>query len=157
MCRNVLGCAVAFFFLLLIWGITSQKQIIAYEEYVIEHEISMEHARNAALAIDLNSIETPPGCQKCSKSEIKYCLGSDFINDHCCCDKRYHEVLPYIPHTCYLGTQLCKPIAGDCLTYKTIRKCCCTRYLINKWKSSAPRLQGSIDLWLLFLMIVVVR
>ncbi|KAF5292777.1 hypothetical protein FQA39_LY13822 [Lamprigera yunnana] len=157
MCGNAFGCTVAFFILLLIWDPTLQKEIIAYEEYVIEHEISTENARNAALAIDLRNIKVPPGCQKCTKWELSYCQGSDFINDHCCCDKRYHEVLPYIPHTCYLGAQLCKPVVGDCLTYKTIRKCCCTIHLIQKWKSSASNLQRHINMYLLVVIVILLR
>lgn len=31
------------------------QQVVTYEEYVVEHDISTEQARNAALAIDLNS------------------------------------------------------------------------------------------------------
>ncbi|RZB40535.1 hypothetical protein BDFB_004812 [Asbolus verrucosus] len=105
---------------------------LRYEEYIVEHEISAGQAKNAALTIDLNSVTSPAGCQKCSKDEIKYCLGRDLIGDHCCCDKRYHEVLPFIPHTCYFGTQICKPVAEDCEKYNRLRRCCCDRHVLQK-------------------------
>ncbi|KAF2884690.1 hypothetical protein ILUMI_21487 [Ignelater luminosus] len=132
------------------------QQVVTYEEYIVEHDISMEQARNAALAIDLNSIEIPPGCQRCSSAEIKYCQGRDFINDHCCCDKRYHEALPYIPHTCYLGTNLCKPVVGDCSTYTRLRTCCCHAHVLKRWKSSAPLRHKPVITVLLLLLLTTV-
>lgn len=42
------------------------------------------------LTSSIISVVIPPGCQKCTSQEISYCLGRDFVNDHCCCDKRYH-------------------------------------------------------------------
>ncbi|XP_066142531.1 uncharacterized protein [Euwallacea fornicatus] len=107
---------------------------IKYEEYIIEHEISATQARNVALCTDLNSINVPAGCQECTKEEKHYCTSSDLISDHCCCDRRYHEILPYIPHTCYLGTQLCTTVAVDCNRYTRLRTCCCDKYLLQKWK-----------------------
>ncbi|KAJ8983115.1 hypothetical protein NQ317_001859 [Molorchus minor] len=105
-----------------------------YEEYFVEHEVSALQAKNVALATDSQSIVTPPGCQKCTPDEMKYCTGRDLINDHCCCDKRYFEALPYIPHTCYLGKQLCSPVIGDCAKYSRLRTCCCDKYVFEKWK-----------------------
>ncbi|XP_076260035.1 uncharacterized protein LOC143196260 [Rhynchophorus ferrugineus] len=105
-----------------------------YDEYVIEHEISYGQAKNYALNADINSIITPPGCQECTKEEKLYC-NTDLINDHCCCNKRFHEYLPYIPHTCYTGTQLCVTMATDCNKYTRLRTCCCDKYLLPKWRS----------------------
>ncbi|CAH1111324.1 unnamed protein product [Psylliodes chrysocephalus] len=104
-----------------------------YEEYIIEHEISSGSAKNAVIAMNLSSIEIPPGCQKCNAKEERYCLGADLISDHCCCDKRYHELFPYIPHTCYFGTQLCQTVASDCTEYHRLRTCCCQKLTLHKF------------------------
>ncbi|XP_018571980.1 uncharacterized protein LOC108911509 [Anoplophora glabripennis] len=106
---------------------------LRYEEYTIEHEISSTQARNSALTTDLESIVPAPGCQECTYEEKRYCLGADFINDHCCCDKRY-ELLPYVPHTCYFGNQLCTPVMSSCDQYSRLRICCCDKFVLEKWK-----------------------
>ncbi|XP_072389704.1 uncharacterized protein [Diabrotica undecimpunctata] len=108
-----------------------------YEEYIVEHEISSGQARNSVLSIDLKSIVIPPGCQKCNEEEKRYCLGADLIRDHCCCDKRHHEFFPYIPHTCYLGSQLCSTVASDCTEYHRLRTCCCQFVAAVKWKTKS--------------------
>ncbi|CAH1987126.1 unnamed protein product [Acanthoscelides obtectus] len=61
-----------------------------YEEYIVEHEISLIDARNSVLNTSLQQMLPSPGCQKCSLEEKRYCLGIDLINDHCCCDRRHH-------------------------------------------------------------------
>ncbi|KAJ3636556.1 hypothetical protein MTP99_000090 [Tenebrio molitor] len=118
---------------------------LRYEEYIVEHEISASQAKNAALAIDLSSVSSPAGCQKCTKAEIRYCLGIDLISDHCCCDRRYHEVLPFIPHTCYLGTQICKPVVGDCAEYSRLRSCCCDKHALEKWKKKSVGVRSRLN------------
>ncbi|XP_045483537.1 uncharacterized protein LOC123688856 [Harmonia axyridis] len=104
---------------------------VRYEEYIIEHEISATQAKNSALTIAVSSFRIPPGCQNCTDQELRYCTGSDLINDHCCCDKRFSESLPFIPHTCYSGTTLCRTIAADCEEYYRIKSCCCDRYVLK--------------------------
>ncbi|KAL1514027.1 hypothetical protein ABEB36_003354 [Hypothenemus hampei] len=108
---------------------------VKYEEYIIEHEISATQARNSALSANVNNLNVPAGCQECTKEERHYCTSADLISDHCCCDKKYHEYLPYIPHTCYFGTQLCTTIAQDCNRYTRLRTCCCDKLLIQKYKN----------------------
>ncbi|XP_017768567.1 PREDICTED: uncharacterized protein LOC108556806 [Nicrophorus vespilloides] len=111
---------------------------LRYEEYVIEHEISATQAKNSVLHMTLDtSIEVPTGCQKCTANEKNYCLSSNFIADHCCCDRKHHEVLPYVPHTCYLGPNLCSTIIGDCNAYERLRRCCCEKYVFEKWKEKS--------------------
>nr|XP_023022831.1 uncharacterized protein LOC111511058 [Leptinotarsa decemlineata] len=105
-----------------------------YEEYEIEHEISMMHAKNSVLSMDIDSIVIPPGCHTCTEQEKHYCLGRSLINDHCCCDKRYHEMFPFIPHTCYLGSQLCTTVLSNCEEYYRLRTCCCQKLALMKWK-----------------------
>ncbi|CAG9860749.1 unnamed protein product [Phyllotreta striolata] len=107
---------------------------LKYEEYIVEHEISSMSARNSVLTMDISSINTPSGCKECNPEEQRYCLGTDLINDHCCCDKRYHELFPYIPHTCYLGPQLCHTIATDCTEYHRILSCCCQKLTAEKFR-----------------------
>ncbi|CAH1987125.1 unnamed protein product [Acanthoscelides obtectus] len=108
-----------------------------YEEYIVEHEISLIDARNSVLNTSLQQMLPSPGCQKCSLEEKRYCLGIDLINDHCCCDRRHHELFPFIPHTCYFGDQLCSPIAGTCDNYYKLSICCCKKYAFLKWKEKS--------------------
>ncbi|XP_019879759.1 uncharacterized protein LOC109607723 [Aethina tumida] len=110
---------------------------LRYEEYDVEHEISAMQARNAVKHTDYSSVNTPPGCQTCTAEEKRYCLGNDLINDHCCCDKRYHEFFPFIPHTCYLGSTLCNTVALNCGEYNRLRTCCCDKITLEKWKQKS--------------------
>ncbi|KAJ8925325.1 hypothetical protein NQ315_009155 [Exocentrus adspersus] len=131
------GNAVAFLLLLrngYTTPVVEYNKGLRYEEYIVEHEISTVNARNSALTIDVQSIVAPSGCKECTSEEKRYCLGSDFINDHCCCDRRYHEVLPFIPHTCYSGNQLCEPVM-ECDKYRRLRTCCCDILVLKKWKA----------------------
>ncbi|XP_044745593.1 uncharacterized protein LOC123307376 [Coccinella septempunctata] len=116
---------------------------VRYEEYVIEHEISATQAKNSALTIALTSFASSPGCQNCTDEEIRYCSGSDLINDHCCCDKRFSESLPFIPHTCYSGTTLCRTIAADCEEYYRRKLCCCDRHVLRLWKQKLMKRNNS--------------
>ncbi|KRT85140.1 hypothetical protein AMK59_2240, partial [Oryctes borbonicus] len=90
------------------------------------------------------SVVPPPGCQHCTLDEKKYCLSGDFIHDHCCCDRRHHEYLNFIPHTCYVGTVLCHPIAADCAEYTRLRMCCCNRLALEKWTDKLSASSWSI-------------
>ncbi|XP_025835703.1 uncharacterized protein LOC108735482 isoform X2 [Agrilus planipennis] len=127
-------------------------QAVTYDEYVIEHAISSQSAKNVALSMDVNSKE-PFGCQKCTDREMQYCLGNGLVNDHCCCDMNYTEKLPFIAHTCYFGRQLCKPVAGDCIEYQRLLLCCCNRHTLIHWKqksvaSNTPSLKAIVMLML---------
>lgn len=33
------------------------------------------------------------GCKECTRREIEYCLSNDVIEDHCCCQRKYHGML----------------------------------------------------------------
>nr|XP_022911891.1 uncharacterized protein LOC111422867 [Onthophagus taurus]XP_022911892.1 uncharacterized protein LOC111422867 [Onthophagus taurus] len=104
-----------------------------HEVYKVEHEISTTQAKNHALTMDLNDIIEPAGCQPCTKSELSYCTSSSIINDHCCCEKRFEESFPFIPHTCFVGNKLCKPMFS-CDDYIRLKRCCCHKLLLAKWK-----------------------
>ncbi|XP_026476298.1 uncharacterized protein LOC113381846 [Ctenocephalides felis] len=69
-----------------------EKQI---EEYYLDHEVSEMEAFAAARSADIN--ESPVGCKTCTVDQLMYCFGNGLLNDHCCCDKRYEETLPFIP------------------------------------------------------------
>lgn len=138
---NILDRPIAY--LIILMGMTTFRvgamaahdpAVLRYEEYVVEHEISATQAKNVALRIDTARMDPPPGCQPCTSAERKYCLSGDFINDHCCCDRRHHEYLDFIPHTCYVGTVLCQTIAADCAEYSRLRTCCCSRLVLQKCK-----------------------
>ncbi|KAK9679316.1 hypothetical protein QE152_g40123, partial [Popillia japonica] len=101
----------------------------------------------------------PPGCQHCTPDERHYCLSGNFVHDHCCCDRRHHEYLNFIPHTCYVGTTLCRTIARDCTEYARLRMCCCNKLALQKWtgKASASSMSvrcENIIVLLIFLYIV---
>lgn len=140
----------------------TDKETSKYEEYIVEHEISDTQAKNSALSTAIETIIVPAGCQECTKEEKHYCTSSALISDHCCCDRRFHENLPYIPHTCYFGPQLCTTIAPDCFKYTRLRTCCCDKYLLQKWKekygsSNAERLKNNGTLASLALCVVFIR
>ncbi|KAK9874095.1 hypothetical protein WA026_002449 [Henosepilachna vigintioctopunctata] len=143
--------------------VVSYDKRVRYEEYTIEHEISATQAKNAALTIDLSSVRLTHGCQSCSNEELRYCAGTDLINDHCCCDKRFSESLPFIPHTCYSGTVLCKPIVEDCEEYYRRKACCCDKFSLQFWKKkwmekstqNSSSNQFNINLLLLYIYFLI--
>ncbi|CAH0551671.1 unnamed protein product [Brassicogethes aeneus] len=145
------GYTVAFLVLALGDGANSSPVLeydkgLRYEEYQVEHEISALQAKNAVL--HMNYTEIPlAGCQPCTAHEKSYCLGSDLVNDHCCCDRRYHEFFPFIPHTCYLGSTLCSTVAPNCAEYTRLRTCCCDKYVLEKWKQKSEGSTSCIDSW----------
>lgn len=51
----------------------------------------------------------------------------------------FSEVLPYVPHTCYLGTEVCETIIGDCAEYSRLRECCCDKFTKEYCKYSIKR------------------
>ncbi|RZF34127.1 hypothetical protein LSTR_LSTR003537 [Laodelphax striatellus] len=100
----------------------------------LEHQVTAEDAMISALGI-VPELMVNPGCKECSKSNETYCLGRDVIYDHCCCDRRFHESIPYVEHSCYIETTPCEPIVRDCGEYMKMMSCCCHRLLGTKWKN----------------------
>lgn len=43
----------------------------------------------------------------------------------------FAESISFIPHTCYSGTTLCRPIAADCEEYYRRQSCCCERHVLR--------------------------
>ncbi|GBP12875.1 hypothetical protein EVAR_6184_1 [Eumeta japonica] len=105
-----------------------------YEEYFVEHSISTVDARKAAGALVLEQVGAVEGCGSCGPRERAYCEAR-VLADHCCCERRYlREPMPWLPHTCYVGAEICRPVAGDCARYARLRDCCCLQQLAAKWK-----------------------
>jgi hypothetical protein len=102
----------------------------------VEHQVDEGEAMAIARTLHPELNGGAPGCGVCTAEEIQYCSGPAVIEDHCCCDKRYFEWFPYVPHTCYLRPG-CKPNAGDCAQYARLRICCCDKITAIKWKSQA--------------------
>lgn len=55
------------------------------------------------------------GCKECTRREVEYCLSNDVIEDHCCCQRKYHGLYLFIDikNVSYLNTfglQKCSPI-----------------------------------------------
>lgn len=153
LCHTLTAIAVTAF------TVRDDAKNVKYEEYIIEHEISTTQARNVALSSDVSAINVPAGCQECTKEEKHYCTSSDLISDHCCCDRRFHEFLPYIPHTCYFGSQLCTTVALDCNKYTRLRTCCCDTFLRQKWREKygynhSAQSSTNLLIFLFFLIII---
>lgn len=94
------------------------------------------------------------GCKECTRREVEYCLSNDVIEDHCCCQRKYHgllyllilemfksfeyicftEVFPYIAHTCYARSRNCEPTVRDCGVFDRLLVCCCHHHLGLKCK-----------------------
>ncbi|XP_068619262.1 uncharacterized protein, partial [Battus philenor] len=134
---------------------------VRYEEYFVEHDVSTADARKAALQLDLHEAGTERvGCGACSRRDREYCE-TRVLADHCCCERRFlREPFPWLPHTCYVGPNRCRPLAHDCVQYTRLRDCCCYRQLAQRWKgilSHAPRLGVSgASLLLLSMLLFVV-
>ncbi|XP_016662933.1 uncharacterized protein LOC107884715 [Acyrthosiphon pisum] len=103
------------------------------ENLLIEHSVTLESAENAIQHI-VPELMIGVGCRECTIREIEYCLSNDAIEDHCCCQRKYHEVFPYIAHTCYVRSRNCEPTVRDCGVFDRLLTCCCHQYLGTKWK-----------------------
>ncbi|XP_012286893.1 uncharacterized protein LOC105703235 [Orussus abietinus] len=103
------------------------------DEYILEHEVLYEDAIAEAKRLKLYPGPIP-GCKACTGSEMAYCKDDSVLNDHCCCDGGYNEVFPFVQHTCRVGPEACKVLAGDCAEYTRLRECCCHAYLGSVWK-----------------------
>ncbi|KAF0760828.1 Uncharacterized protein FWK35_00006982 [Aphis craccivora] len=103
------------------------------DHLLVEHSVTLESAENAIQHI-VPDLMIGFGCKKCTTREIEYCLSNDVIEDHCCCQRKYHEVFPYIVHTCYVRSRNCEPTVRDCGVFDRLLTCCCHHYLGMKWK-----------------------
>ncbi|OXU18484.1 hypothetical protein TSAR_006713, partial [Trichomalopsis sarcophagae] len=83
------------------------------DEYVIEHQVPYEKALAEAGKLQLYPGPIP-GCKACTREEMSYCRNGSVLEDHCCCDGAYNEVLGFVEHTCRVGPEACQVRAGDC-------------------------------------------
>ncbi|XP_058807950.1 uncharacterized protein LOC131673731 [Phymastichus coffea] len=112
------------------------------DEYVVEHEVSYQQAVKRARSLELYPGPIP-GCKPCTSDEMSYCADQRVIDDHCCCDNGYNEVLDFVEHTCLVGPEACQVKAGDCAEYSRLRECCCHTYLASLWKYKAGGASGT--------------
>ncbi|XP_018915878.2 uncharacterized protein [Bemisia tabaci] len=105
----------------------------------VEHKVTEEDAKAAARTLT-PELMVGIGCKNCSSSDLAYCASPDAISDHCCCDRKFHEVFPYVPHTCYVrphSRPLCRTVVAHCGDFARLVLCCCHRVLADKWKNIA--------------------
>ncbi|XP_069677850.1 uncharacterized protein [Periplaneta americana] len=133
--------------------IVSARTMLLQE--MVEHSVDEDDAAAAAALLQPDLEIGRPGCDVCTREEIDYCTGPKVLEDHCCCDMRYRESFPYVPHTCYLKPD-CVPRAGDCDRYARLRFCCCDYYTGSKWKSQGTLLASSGKIFLLCLVGVLI-
>lgn len=41
------------------------------------------------------------------------------------------ENIPWMPHSCYMGEEQCRPVAASCIDYMHRRQCCCDKLLVE--------------------------
>uniref|UniRef100_A0A0A1XNK6 CCC domain-containing protein n=1 Tax=Zeugodacus cucurbitae TaxID=28588 RepID=A0A0A1XNK6_ZEUCU len=129
----------------------------AYEEYHFEHQVSRQDAITALKIFNVSTYGEPSGCTiSCSDKVMKYCLGQQFINDHCWCELGHtEEGLPFVPHICYVGEKLYKATVGSCYFYEQVKECCCAPVLAKQWRylSGASRQMTTGSLLLLAVLL----
>lgn len=111
----------------------------SYEEFIFEHQVTRQDAIEALQKLNQSFFDGPSGstCKSitCTKNVMKYCLGPQFINDHCWCEQGHtNEGLPFIPHICYVGEKQYKASVGSCFFYEEVKECCCAPSLAKRWK-----------------------
>ncbi|XP_036326824.1 uncharacterized protein LOC118739548 isoform X1 [Rhagoletis pomonella] len=131
----------------------------AYEEYHFEHQVTRVEAITALKAFNASNYGEPSGCAiSCSQKVMKYCLGPQFINDHCWCELGHtEEGLPFVPHICYVGEKNYKAAVGSCYFYEQVKECCCAPALAKQWRhiSTAPQQTSASSLLLLTIVALI--
>ncbi|XP_068149525.1 uncharacterized protein [Drosophila tropicalis] len=107
-----------------------------YEEFTFDHQVSRQEA---ILALrKFNETHGPKNAcnsMKCTPDVLKYCLGPQFINDHCWCELQHRdEGLPYVPHICYAGEKVYTSSVGSCFHFEEVKECCCASALAKEWR-----------------------
>ncbi|KAL9909512.1 uncharacterized protein ACN427_004641 isoform 2-T15 [Glossina fuscipes fuscipes] len=111
-----------------------------YEEFRFEHQVTRQDAINALRRLNDSFYEGPEvgnSCNavRCTSKLMKYCLSSQFINDHCLCELGHNlEGLPYVPHICYVGEKAYTASVGSCFIYEEVKDCCCAPALATQWR-----------------------
>ncbi|XP_053953373.1 uncharacterized protein LOC128860125 isoform X2 [Anastrepha ludens] len=130
-----------------------------YEEYHFEHQVTRQEAITALKTFNVSNYGEPSGCAvSCSEKVMKYCLGPQFINDHCWCELGHtEEGLPFVPHICYVGEKHYKATVGSCYFYEQVKECCCAPVLVKQWRhiSAASRQMNAGSLLLLTILSLI--
>ncbi|TMW50487.1 hypothetical protein DOY81_004415 [Sarcophaga bullata] len=109
-----------------------------YEEFLFEHQVTRQDAINALRQLNESFYEgmaSDSSCNavRCTDKVMKYCLGPQFINDHCWCELGHStEGLPFVPHICYVGEKVYKTSVGSCFFYEEVKECCCSSVLAKE-------------------------
>ncbi|XP_030571184.1 uncharacterized protein LOC115770166 [Drosophila novamexicana] len=109
----------------------------SYEEFTFDHQVSRQDAIQALRKFNETHGGTQNACNsmKCTQTVLNYCLGPQFLNDHCWCELQHREEgLPYVPHICYVGEKVYKPSVGSCFFFEEVKECCCAAALVSEWR-----------------------
>ncbi|XP_017081051.1 uncharacterized protein LOC108114529 [Drosophila eugracilis] len=108
----------------------------SFEEYTFDHQVTQQAAMQFILKLNgtrgqnnaCSSITCPPNTSK-------YCLGIQFIKDHCWCELQHREEgLPYVPHTCFADQKVHTSSVDSCFTFVQVKECCCAEIWFKKWQ-----------------------
>ncbi|XP_050541742.1 uncharacterized protein LOC126905768 [Daktulosphaira vitifoliae] len=112
---------------------------------LVEHTVTHESAEIAIRNLQPD-LMIGAGCKECTRREIEYCFSNDVIEDHCCCQRKYHEVFPYIAHTCYVRSRNCEPTVRDCGVFDRLLACCCHQHLGIKYRNQSLAANNSTNI-----------
>ncbi|EDV97706.1 GH14548 [Drosophila grimshawi] len=109
----------------------------SYEEFTFDHQVTRQDAIQALRKYNetLGGAQNSCNSMQCTATVMKYCLGLQFLNDHCWCELQHREEgLPYVPHICYVGEKVYKPSVGSCFFFEEVKECCCASALVRECK-----------------------
>ncbi|KAM8707788.1 hypothetical protein ACLKA7_014855 [Drosophila subpalustris] len=108
----------------------------SYEELTFDHQVTRQDAIQALRKYnETHPTQNSCNTMKCTPTVMKYCVGPQFLNDHCWCEMQHRdEGLPYVPHVCYVGEKVYKPSVGSCFFFEEVKECCCAPILVRECK-----------------------
>eukprot|EP00099_Drosophila_melanogaster_P003596 NP_001163482.1 uncharacterized protein Dmel_CG5910, isoform B [Drosophila melanogaster] len=116
----------------------------SYEEYTFDHQVTQQAALESIQKFN-GSRGQNNACSsiKCPPNTPKYCLGGQFINDHCWCELQHREEgLPYVPHVCFADQKVHTSSVESCFTFVQVKECCCAEIWIKKWRHISGSSRG---------------
>ncbi|XP_044250402.1 uncharacterized protein [Drosophila takahashii] len=108
----------------------------SYEEYTFDHQVTQQSAMESIQKFNgTRGQNNACSSIKCPPNTPKYCLGSQFINDHCWCELQHREEgLPYVPHVCFADQKVHTASVDSCFTFVQVKECCCAEIWLKKWR-----------------------
>ncbi|KAH8379891.1 hypothetical protein KR009_007827, partial [Drosophila setifemur] len=105
-----------------------------YVEYTFDHQVSRQQAIDSIHKFnETHGKNNACSSIQCPSNVMKYCQGTQFINDHCWCEMQHREEgLPYVPHICYADEKVHKPSVGSCFAFVEVKECCCAATWVKK-------------------------